>query len=115
MPDATCACSSLRIIFINVRVKKRRVNVRAVGLALASHHSPLAQDPANQVNVYIHNMFDDLHAVNTSSLFSYHVGLIDYNGGPSGRILRLHLQSAISAMIGNQKSKIGNSIRMAQG
>jgi len=43
-----------------------------------------AQDPARLVNVYFHNMFDDLHAVNTSSLFNYHFGLIDHSGRAKG-------------------------------
>jgi exo-beta-1,3-glucanase (GH17 family) len=37
-----------------------------------------------QVNVYIHNMFDDLYGVDTSSQFNLHFGLIDYNGKAKG-------------------------------
>ena len=37
-----------------------------------------------QVNVYIHNMFDDLYGVNTSSQFNLHFGLVDYNGKTKG-------------------------------
>jgi exo-beta-1,3-glucanase (GH17 family) len=39
---------------------------------------------AQQVVVYIHNMFDDQYGVDTSSPFNYHFGLIDYAGNPKG-------------------------------
>jgi exo-beta-1,3-glucanase (GH17 family) len=39
---------------------------------------------AQQVVVYIHNMFDDQYGVDTSSPFNYHFGLIDYAGKPKG-------------------------------
>ena len=40
--------------------------------------------PAQQVVVYIHNMFDDQYGVDTSSPFNYHFGLIDYAGHAKG-------------------------------
>ena len=39
---------------------------------------------AQQVVLYIHNMFDDQYGVETSSSFNYHFGLIDDAGKPKG-------------------------------
>jgi exo-beta-1,3-glucanase (GH17 family) len=39
---------------------------------------------AQQVVLYIHNMFDDQFGVDTSSPFNYHFGLIDYTGKSKG-------------------------------
>jgi len=39
---------------------------------------------AQQVVLYIHNMFDDQYGVNTSSRFNYHFGLIDSAGNRKG-------------------------------
>jgi hypothetical protein len=39
---------------------------------------------AQQVVLYIHNMFDDQYGVDTSSPFNYHFGLIDAAGKPKG-------------------------------
>jgi exo-beta-1,3-glucanase (GH17 family) len=39
---------------------------------------------AQQVVLYIHNMFDDQFGVDTSSPFNYHFGLIDYAGASKG-------------------------------
>jgi exo-beta-1,3-glucanase (GH17 family) len=39
---------------------------------------------AEQVVLYIHNMFDDQYGVDTSSPFNYHFGLIDNAGKPKG-------------------------------
>ena len=39
---------------------------------------------AQQVVLYIHNMFDDQYGVETSSSFNYHFGLIDDTGKPKG-------------------------------
>ena len=39
---------------------------------------------AQQVVLYIHNMFDDQYGVETSSPFNYHFGLIDDAGKPKG-------------------------------
>ena len=39
---------------------------------------------AQQVVVYVHNMFDDQFGVDTSSPFNYHFGLIDSSGRPKG-------------------------------
>jgi len=39
---------------------------------------------AQQVVLYIHNMFDDQFGIDASSLFNYHFGLIDYAGHPKG-------------------------------
>jgi exo-beta-1,3-glucanase (GH17 family) len=44
----------------------------------------IAWAQAQQVVVYIHNMFDDQYGVDTSSPFNYHFGLIDYAGNPKG-------------------------------
>jgi len=44
----------------------------------------IAWAQAQQVVVYIHNMFDDQYGVDTSSPFNYHFGLIDYAGKPKG-------------------------------
>jgi exo-beta-1,3-glucanase (GH17 family) len=38
----------------------------------------------SQVNVYLHNMFDDLYGLNTSSQFNLHFGLFDCNGKAKG-------------------------------
>jgi len=42
----------------------------------------IAWAQAQQVVLYIHNMFDDQFGVNTSSPFNYHFGLIDNTGKP---------------------------------
>jgi len=42
----------------------------------------MAWASAQQVVLYIHNMFDDQYGVDASSPFNYHFGLIDYNGRP---------------------------------
>jgi hypothetical protein len=39
---------------------------------------------AQQVVLYIHNMFDDQHGVDASSPFNYHFGLIDHADKPKG-------------------------------
>jgi hypothetical protein len=39
---------------------------------------------AQQVVLYIHNMFDDQYGVKTTSPFNYHFGLIDDAGKPKG-------------------------------
>jgi exo-beta-1,3-glucanase (GH17 family) len=39
---------------------------------------------AQQVVLYIHNMFDDQFGVNTTSPFNYHFGLIDNTGKSKG-------------------------------
>jgi exo-beta-1,3-glucanase (GH17 family) len=39
---------------------------------------------AQQVVLYIHNMFDDQYGVDTSSPFNYHFGLIEAAGKPKG-------------------------------
>jgi exo-beta-1,3-glucanase (GH17 family) len=44
----------------------------------------IAWAQAQQIVVYIHNMFDDQYGVDTSSPFNYHFGLIDYAGNPKG-------------------------------
>jgi exo-beta-1,3-glucanase (GH17 family) len=44
----------------------------------------IAWAQAQQVVLYIHNMFDDQFGVNTSSPFNYHFGLIDNTGKPKG-------------------------------
>src|SRR4030095_5727184 len=44
----------------------------------------IAWAQAQQVVVYIHNMFDDQYGVDTSSPFNYHFGLIDYASNPKG-------------------------------
>jgi glucan 1,3-beta-glucosidase len=44
----------------------------------------IAWAQAQQVVVYIHNMFDDQYGVDTSSPFNYHFGLIYYAGKPKG-------------------------------
>lgn len=44
----------------------------------------IAWAQAQQVVLYIHNMFDDQFGVDTSSPFNYHFGLIDNTGKPKG-------------------------------
>jgi len=44
----------------------------------------LAWGQAQQVVLYIHNMFDDQYGVDTSSPFNYHFGFIDAAGKPKG-------------------------------
>ena len=44
----------------------------------------IAWAQAQQVVVYMHNMFDDQYGVDTSSPFNYHFGLIDYACHPKG-------------------------------
>jgi exo-beta-1,3-glucanase (GH17 family) len=46
----------------------------------------IAWGQAQQVVLYIHNMFDDQYGVDTSSPFNYHFGLIDAAGKPKGTI-----------------------------
>jgi exo-beta-1,3-glucanase (GH17 family) len=41
---------------------------------------------AEQVVVFIHNMFDDQYGVDPSSEFNYNFGLIDYKGNPKGTL-----------------------------
>jgi exo-beta-1,3-glucanase (GH17 family) len=41
---------------------------------------------AQQVVLYIHNMYDDQFGVNTTSDFNYHFGLIDNTGKPKGTL-----------------------------
>ena len=44
----------------------------------------MAWAQAQQVVVYLHNMFDDQDGVDTSSPFNYHFGLIDASGKAKG-------------------------------
>jgi exo-beta-1,3-glucanase (GH17 family) len=44
----------------------------------------IAWAQAQQIVVYIHNMFDDQYGVDTSSPFNYHFGLVDYADNPKG-------------------------------
>jgi exo-beta-1,3-glucanase (GH17 family) len=44
----------------------------------------IAWAQAQQVVLYIHNMYDDQFGVNTTSPFNYHFGLIDNAGKPKG-------------------------------
>jgi len=44
----------------------------------------MAWAEAQQVVVYVHNMFDDQYGVDTSSAFNYHFGLIDSAGRAKG-------------------------------
>ena len=44
----------------------------------------IAWAQAQQIVVYIHNMFDDQYGVDTSSPFNYHFGLVDYACNPKG-------------------------------
>jgi len=44
----------------------------------------IAWAQAEQVVLYVHNMFDDQHGVDPSSPFNFHFGLIDSAGHPKG-------------------------------
>jgi glucan 1,3-beta-glucosidase len=54
----------------------------AIGISNPRDYLNLVKNWAQgaQVNVYIHNMFDDIYGIDTSSQFNLHFGLVDYNG-----------------------------------
>jgi exo-beta-1,3-glucanase (GH17 family) len=56
------------------------------GIANAKAYLTLVQNWAinNKKNVFIYGMYDDTNAVNTSSLFNYHFGLMDTDGNSKG-------------------------------
>ncbi len=56
------------------------------GITNAKAYLTLVQSWAvnNKKNVFIYGMYDDTNAVNTSSLFNYHFGLLDTNGKSKG-------------------------------